>query len=417
MKALVVTWAWPPPRNYDAQGIDKRLALFMGALAEFATDIEMLHIVPREAIPAIGDPDALGREQSERWDRKVSVALIPRRPDRRQQTFWNYHAAGIFRAGAQPPLYAFTGDELARAVAQYLDQGPDIVFVQQLRAMLPVLRAARRPRNLFFDINDVEHRVSLRQSLQPPIRPWKLASLAHLPALLNVERQAMAASRLSFVCSELDRVRLRRLGMKRHVAVVPNAVVMPPIAPPPAAEATLLFLGACDYLPNAEAAERLVARIMPLIRAQVPQARLLIAGRASMELPSRRGSPPGVEYLGFVEDLDALYARARVVCAPIVNGGGTRVKLVEAAAYARPMVSTRVGAEGLAFADGQDILLRDDDRGFADACIRLLRDDALRTRLGDAARQTMRRLYDAESIRAGIARMMRERLSAAVAER
>ncbi len=110
--------------------------------------------------------------------------------------------------------------------------------------------------------------------------------------------------------------------------------------------------------PHIEAAERLVTRIFPLVKRKLPEARLLIAGKASDSLPSRRTTPENVEYLGYVPDLDGLYANTRIVCCPMLNGGGTRIKLIEAAAYARPMVSTRIGAEGLDFENGREILLR-----------------------------------------------------------
>ena len=173
---------------------------------------------------------------------------------------------------------------------------------------------------------------------------------------------------------------------------------MPADVAGPASEPNLLFLGACDYLPNIETAERLVTDIFPLIRKTVPQARLVLAGKGSDSLPSRKNAPEHVTYLGYVPDLDALYRRTRIVCCPMLNGGGTRVKLIEAAGYARPMVSSHVGAEGLEFADGRDILLRDSDGDFAEACIRLLQDDQACARLGAAARTRMRALYDARNI-------------------
>ncbi len=87
-----------------------------------------------------------------------------------------------------------------------------------------------------------------------------------------------------------------------------------------------------------------------------------------------------------------------MVCCPILSGGGTRVKLVEAAAYGKPMVSTRIGAEGLELQDGQDFLQRDDPKAFADACVRLLQSDELCERLGAAARMAAIKHYDRANI-------------------
>jgi glycosyltransferase involved in cell wall biosynthesis len=165
---------------------------------------------------------------------------------------------------------------------------------------------------------------------------------------------------------------------------------------------TILFLGLMSYRPNAEAVERLVRRIMPLVWAQVPAARLLVAGLGSESLSAAAGGEDRISYLGFVADLADLYARSRVVCCPLVNGGGTRVKLIEAAAHGKAIVATRCGAEGLVFADGAQILLRDDDAGLAQACVELLRDDAVCERLGGAARGVMQANYAMDGVVQGV---------------
>jgi glycosyltransferase involved in cell wall biosynthesis len=170
----------------------------------------------------------------------------------------------------------------------------------------------------------------------------------------------------------------------------------------------MLFLGTCWYPPNERAAERLVRHIFPKVRAFVPEARLVIAGKGSLDLPSRNDRRAAVEYLGYVEDLTSLYAAARLICCPITSGSGTRLKIIEAAGYARPIVATRFAAEGLDFRDGTEILLRDDDDSIAAECARLIRDDALCRALGIAARDRMRQIYDASAIRKSIVQLMSE---------
>lgn len=127
-----------------------------------------------------------------------------------------------------------------------------------------------------------------------------------------------------------------------------------------------MLIGAYHHRPSVEAAERLITAIWPLIRSRVAEARLIIAGSSPGLISAFHSRPSDVEFAGPVEDLDALYRRSRVACCPISNGGGTRVKLIEAAAHARPMVSTSIGAEGLSFRDGSDFLIREggqDNRG------------------------------------------------------
>jgi glycosyltransferase involved in cell wall biosynthesis len=129
-----------------------------------------------------------------------------------------------------------------------------------------------------------------------------------------------------------------------------------------------------------------------------PGARLISAGPSADQLPSAGRGVPGVEFPGFVEDLPGLYAGSRVVCVPIRAGGGTRVKLIAAAAFGKPIVSTRMGAEGLAFVEGHEILLQDGTTEFAKGCIKLLRNDKLCERLGIAARPATLRRYDRRAI-------------------
>jgi glycosyltransferase involved in cell wall biosynthesis len=165
---------------------------------------------------------------------------------------------------------------------------------------------------------------------------------------------------------------------------VPNGVDLPARVPAPATGKVLLFLGLLSFGPNSAAADHLVRDIWPLVHKALPDARLVVAGARPELLSSFKSPPPGVSFPGFVEDLERLYAEVALVCCPIRSGSGTRIKILEAAAWGRPVVSTTVGAEGLDFTDGAEILLRDDPREFAAACIALLQD---RTRAQELARR------------------------------
>jgi hypothetical protein len=409
MRALILTSMQPLPSKEQRVGISHRFRVFLDAIADVSCAVRIVHIVPEAMVAANPDGEALSRQQSAFWGRRVSVSLIPRRV--RGETAFDHYGRGVVRAAEQPPFAAFAGPEQARAVARVLEaERPELLFVHRMQAMCALLRAGRGvsdwAERVFFDLDDVEHRVQLRSVLTPPLWLGKLAYLSHLPALVRAERQGAALSARTFVCAERDRVHLAGLGVRR-VAVVPNALEMPAVAPGVCAAPTLLFIGSYEYPPNAEGAERLVSRILPLVRERVPGARLLLAGKGGEGLPFvRRGVPEGVEVLGFVKDLGALYGRVRVVCCPLSNGGGTRLKLIEGAAYARPMVSTRMGAEGLDFVDGEEVLLRDDDAGFAEACVGLLQDDAACTRLGVAARARAMVRYDVRGVVARVRRVM-----------
>lgn len=370
----------------------RRLGLFLRVLSDRFEHIAMLHIVPPELMSRGEDAHTLSREQSEFWGVPLRVHLIARRI--RHESLWSYYGAGIFRTAEQPIYRSYGGTALAEGIARHLRTAPDFILVDRLEAMLPLLRSGCRTSRLLFDLNDVEHKPRFTSARSEQNLFQRFAALMQIPTLIVAERSAVRRSSAAMICSEVDRAHLRRLGFGPKVKVVPNAVVLPPNPPGLVLDPTILFLGACNYQPNSDAAERLARRIWPLIREYVPNARLILAGKSTDRLPSRADGIEGVEYRGFVPDLAALYAETRLVCCPLLNGGGTRLKLVEAAAHARPMVSTRAGAEGLDFEDGAAILLRETDREIADACIHLLRDDAACLRLGVAGRDTMARHYD-----------------------
>ena len=184
-------------------------------------------------------------------------------------------------------------------------------------------------------------------------------------------------------CSELDRV---RLGIPTAV-VVPNGYDAPAqplgrdeVGYPP----TILLQGSLLYGPNGDAARRLVWEILPRIQRELPGVRLRLVGDADAGV-TQLHSPPAVFVVGRVPSMEPELAKADLIAAPIRFGSGTRVKILEAMAHRIPVVSTTIGAEGLDVVDGQHVLLADDAEGFAQACVTLLTQPALRRQLVDAA--------------------------------
>lgn len=410
MRSLFITPMLPIQSAADAGGVHHRAGAFLRALGQVSSRIDLVHIVPEKLLGLAADQARLDATQSEFWQVPVHVTLAPRRA--RPLTRWNYYGAGIFSAFQQKDLYPYGGAIVSEQIGRCLDTAPDIVFAHLLDAMIPILASGFQPRCLFFDVDDIYHRVRLRSALAPPFSVTKRALSLQLPALLLGERRAVARSTLAFVCSTTDAAHLRRLGFPGQVRAVPNAIGIPAEPPGVVASPTVLYLGSYHHSPNVVAVERLIRDIWPRIRAQVPEARLLVAGAESEHLPARAAEPPGVEFLGFVDDLASVYAASRLVCAPITTGSGTRLKLLEGAAYARPMVSTRIGAEGLDFRDGHEIILREDDAALAEACVALLRDDALCASYGAAARALVVDRYEVRRIERSIVHQIRDAVRA-----
>ena len=160
-------------------------------------------------------------------------------------------------------------------------------------------------------------------------------------------------------------------------------------------------------LPCQDAAIWLVRRILPLVRRRLPGVGVSIVGRdPGSAVRALRGD--GVEVTGSVPDVVPYYRGATIAVAPLRAGGGSRLKILEAMALGRAVVSTRIGAEGLAVEDGKHLLLADTEEDFAHAVSRLLEDEAARARLAAAARALVVERYDWETIAAGQRRLYAE---------
>jgi glycosyltransferase involved in cell wall biosynthesis len=131
---------------------------------------------------------------------------------------------------------------------------------------------------------------------------------------------------------------------------------------------TMLFLGSFRHAPNQIALDWFANQVLPRILARCPQARLLVAGS---EPPAQHSYGPAIEMLGFVDDVQPLFSSCAVFVCPILSGSGVRVKLLEAFATGIPVVSTFVGAEGLAQSSGELCFLADDPNEFADRVMEL----------------------------------------------
>ncbi len=398
MRALFITRKFLGDGEAPVMGVYQRLRMFTEAVSQIATHLDLLAMVPHDFVI---DDDAVReyRAMYEHWIHcPFTLTLVPRNPPQGARSL-----AGYFRrpwditSPAVHPYYLTSGTPQIDAIRRALAAGPDFVFVHRLFAMSPILRGGLTHPAMFFDLDDIEHITHLRNTFAPPRWGSKYLELLHTPALLLAERRAVAASRMTFVCSDTDRRYLERLFRVDQIATVPNAVDIPPASPVPAAP-TLLFLGNAMMPANKAAAEWLIGQVWPAVRAAVPAARLLVAGQYPELIDAFAAPPDGVEFLGLVDDLAALYAGVRVVTCPILSGGGTRFKIIEAGAYGRPIVSTRVGAEGLALEDDASILLRDAPADFAQACIDLLLDQARCDRLAAAARSVVAGTYERGSV-------------------
>ena len=235
---------------------------------------------------------------------------------------------------------------------------------------------------------------------------------------LRFERAALERFDLVLAVSDADAGTLARLypgATDCGVHVVKTGVDTSYFSPASESgrQAHLVFTGSMDWLPNEDAMLHFAGEILPRIRAEEPGVSLSIVGRSPTPAVRRLAEQAGIEVTGRVDDVRTHVAAATVYVVPLRIGGGTRLKIFEAMATARAVVSTTVGAEGLPVTPGTDIVIADGPAAFADAVVRLIRDPAQRRRIASAARRLVVERYDwsavAQDFDDALARVRRDR--------
>lgn len=219
-------------------------------------------------------------------------------------------------------------------------------------------------------------------------------------------RRAVRGFAATVCAGEADAAWMARLG-GRPVHTVPNGVAVPGTAAAEDPRPTVLFAGTLDYAPNIDAVAFAAADIWPRLRARVPGARWVIAGRRPVAAIRALHGREGVEVRADVADMAAEWHAAWVGLAPMRTGVGIKNKVLEAWACARPVVLTGRAMNGLALPPGHAGLVQDRGGAMAEAAATLLRDGALRRRLGRSARATAARDFTWEAAAARLDGLLR----------
>lgn len=227
----------------------------------------------------------------------------------------------------------------------------------------------------------------LRAPWLPPLR--RRYVLLQADRLERVERALCPGLALNVMMSDVDAQRLRALTPAAATAVVPNGTDTEYFRPTgsDSIPGRVVFVGPTYSFPNKDAAEFLLAEIWPRIRATDDTATLRLIGRNADADRTRYAAEPGVIPIGYLPDIRPSLAEARCCVVPIRIGGGTRLKILDAWAMGKAVVSTSIGCEGLDVEDGEDILVRDTPDAIAEAVLRVLHDERLRARLERGARR------------------------------
>jgi glycosyltransferase involved in cell wall biosynthesis len=288
----------------------------------------------------------------------------------------------------RPSLCWYNPASAWRALSERVDPfSYDLIHVQRLSCaplIGPLLRHENRP-PVILDLDDDE--VEFYERLAALHRLRGEAPQARIAEDDARKFGALAAHFFPLfdrvlVCSERDRTRLSRLYPGSDFARMPNAA--PPHAPVAAREVKttdLILVGNLSYVPNTDAAEWLVRKVLP----HMVGVTAMLVGRSAPAIDALGAENRHVTVTDRVPDPAPYYADARIAVAPLRTGGGTRIKILEAFAHGVPVVSTRQGAEGLDLDNEVHLLLADEPEDFAAQCRRLLDDAALAQKLADNA--------------------------------
>jgi sugar transferase (PEP-CTERM/EpsH1 system associated) len=243
--------------------------------------------------------------------------------------------------------------------------------------------------------HNVEHMIWKRLS-QVETRRWRRALLEfEWQKMRRYEARACTRAGLTVAVSEVDRAMLAEHAPRARVRAIPTGVDTAYFSPngSPERPGTLVFTAGMDWFPNEDGIVHFVEAVLPRIRSRVPDVSLAVVGRNPGPRVRRLAALAGVRVTGTVDDVRPYVAEASVYVVPLRVGGGTRLKIFEALAMGKAVVSTTVGAEGLPLIPGTHFLPADDPAEFADAVVALLGDPVRRRALGDAGRRLVEERY------------------------
>ena len=314
--------------------------------------------------------------------------------------FWRLTAEPRALLRGAPLRYARYASPPVRVALQRVlqQQRFDLVHFDHphMGQLLPLVRRMQPWARIVLDEHNVEAQVI--DGFAALLR-WPQRALLHRQAdrVMGLERRLVQEADATLACSDINAAELRRFGA-RHVEVIPNGTTRldSEALGPRNDRRVLVFVGSLDWLPNIDAAMRLVTKIWPRARDAMPGSLLAIVGRKPPPRLVARSSERDVLITGRVESVAPYLRIARATAIPLRAGSGTRIKILEAWAAGVPVITSRLGAEGLAYEDQENLLLAESDQEFADAMVRVWHDSDLAHHLTSGGAQTATRYEQAK---------------------
>ncbi|MFZ1401063.1 MAG: glycosyltransferase [Candidatus Promineifilaceae bacterium] len=272
----------------------------------------------------------------------------------------------------------------------------DIVQIEgiELARYLPVVRQGSPRSKIVFDDHNAETELQRRNFLTDLRQPRRWVAAAYsaeqVRRLRKFERWVCQQADWVTAVSHPDQIHLEKLtNGKTPITVIPNSLDVPQfqLEAAEAIPSDIVFSGKMDYRPNVDAVLWFVAEVWPMVKKERPSTTFTIVGQKPHARLARLKAEPGITLTGWVDRVEPYLAGAKLFILPFRVGSGTRLKLIEAMAAGKAVVSTAVGAEGFPVMDGREIRLVEDGGGFGTAVLHLLNHPQERQRLGQAAQQ------------------------------
>ncbi len=254
---------------------------------------------------------------------------------------------------------------------------------------------------LVMDHHNIESHMMIRRSKKEKNWLKKLYYLQEGVRLKAYEKKVCSKYSGHITCSTIDTERLRAVVNQSEVTDIPNGVDTRYFKPTGIKENphTIIFAGRMNWYPNIEAADYLVDEIFPLLKRRYPTARLVIAGaNPPQHLIARSKENSDIEVTGFVEDIRPYIEQASVYVCPITDGGGTKLKILDALAMGKPIVASQIAAEGIDVENGINIILADSPDEYVAAIGSLFESDQRRIEIGKEARKLAEEKYEFSKI-------------------
>lgn len=284
--------------------------------------------------------------------------------------------------------------ELKKADKLWIDFSSLFPYFTSIRYLLPGIRVVCNAHNIEYKYLE---RLNATAKTQLEKRWYQMQALA----MKRIELEGFEKCDLVITCSETDKKEVLQHLPNVNVEVLPNGVDVEYFTPASCLTHTpsLLFTGTMSYKANKDAVAYFIDSIFPLILKQFPECTFKIAGAGAKQALKDFVGMKGVEIISDPEDMRPLYNEAWIVVVPLRSGSGTRLKILEAMAMEKPVVSTEVGAEGLLLTNGLELLIAPNDMTFANDVVTLIQDYELAIRISKLGKERASEDYSWERIR------------------